>query len=218
MLDIGAGTGRLTRELARAGARVEAIELDPLHAEALRRTLAAPNLVVVEGDAAIVRLPREPFRVVANLPFGRTTAILRRLLDPRVPLTRADVVVEWDVARKRSACWPSTVLGVCWGAWFDVAVVRRLPRGCFEPPPSVDAALLRITRRRPPLVAVEDHAAFCAFVRQGFARGLPATQSAKHALRAVGARPATPPRELDVHQWAALYAAVRRSGYSAAAT
>jgi 23S rRNA (adenine-N6)-dimethyltransferase len=210
VLDLGAGNGRLTHELARTGARVLAIELDPDDAGTLRRRFASSrNVSVVEGDALAAALPLEQFRVVANLPFGRTTAILRRLLDdPLVPLTRADVIVEWDLARKRAACWPSTLLGVCWGAWYELAVVRRLPRTCFDPPPSVDAALLRITPRARPLVAVADHERFRAFVRAGFEKGLAPSSVVRRRARELGVTPRAPARELDVYQWAALFAAL----------
>lgn len=211
VLDIGAGSGRLTGELARAGARVHAIELDPVHAATLRRRFASSgNVRVVEGDAVETVLPRESFRVVANLPFGRTTAILRRLLDdPRTPLTRADVVVEWDLARKRERCWPSTLLGVCWGAWYELALVRRLPRGCFEPPPSVDAGLLRIARRPRPLVPVREARRFREFVRAGFESGLPRGRAVRAGCRELGIARGASARELDVHQWAALFAALQ---------
>jgi 23S rRNA (adenine-N6)-dimethyltransferase len=73
---------------------VLAIELDPYWAAHLRGRWA--NVEVVEADAATVRLPREPFRVLANLPFDGTNAILRHLLDdPFVPLVRADLIVQW---------------------------------------------------------------------------------------------------------------------------
>lgn len=86
--------------------------------------------------------------MVANLPFAGGTAILRRLLDdPRVRLTGADVVLEWGAAAKRAAVWPSTVLGAYWGAWYELRLVRRLPRSAFAPPPSVDAGVLRLRRR-----------------------------------------------------------------------
>ena len=82
--------------------------------------------------------------MVANLPFAAGTAILRRLLgDPSVPLTQLDAIVEWGLAAKRTAVWPSTLLGCTWGAWYELSLVRRVPRACFAPPPSVDAAVLR---------------------------------------------------------------------------
>ena len=170
VVEIGAGSGRLTAELARRAGHVVAIEIDPTWAARLGERFT--RIEVVEGDALRVTLPREPFRAVGNVPFNCTTAILRRLLDdPRTPLRRADLIVEWNLARKRAAVWPSTLLGVCWGPWFELSVVRRLPARCFEPRPSVDAGLLRITRRAVPLVDPEEVDDFREFVRSAFAQG-----------------------------------------------
>ena len=95
VLDLGAGSGRLTAPLADTGARVRAIELDPLWAARLRDKFAGrSNVTVLEADLLRVPLPAEPFHVVANVPFHATAAILRRLLDdPRTPLVQADLVV-----------------------------------------------------------------------------------------------------------------------------
>jgi 23S rRNA (adenine-N6)-dimethyltransferase len=202
VLDLGAGTGRLTAELARAAHRVVALELDPRMAERLRGRW--PNVQVVEGDAATVPLPREPFRVVANLPFDRTTPILRHLLDdPRVPLGRADLIVEWGVAVKRALPWPSTVNDVVWGAWYSTSVGRRLPRSAFEPPPAVDAGLLVVQRRAESLVPEREWRAYRAFVASGFRHGVRAVAGPRplRRLRLAGSAP----RELDAHQWASLF-------------
>jgi 23S rRNA (adenine-N6)-dimethyltransferase len=215
VLDIGAGSGRLTAPLARSGAEVWAIELDRELARGLRTRFASENNVrVVEGDALRVALPTRAFRVIANVPFGSTTAILRRLLDdPGVPLASADVIVEWGFAGKRAACWPGTLLGITWSAWFDLGVVRRLPAGCFEPKPSVDAAVLRAKRRSAPLVAERDARSFRAFVRSAFADGLPRSRPARRCLDVLGLDRRARPRDLDVHQWAALFDVVRQSRY-----
>lgn len=195
VLDLGAGSGRLTRELARAGARVVAVELDPRWVSHLRGRWA--GVEVVQGDAACVPLPREPFRVVANLPFDRTTAILRHLLDsPLVPLVRADVIVEWGVAVKRALPWPSTVNDVVWGAWYSSAVTRRLPRSSFEPAPAVDAGVLVFERRSHPLVVPELADGYRRFVAAGFRRNGKA-------------------RELDAYEWARRFR--RRGGRAASA-
>jgi 23S rRNA (adenine-N6)-dimethyltransferase len=207
VLEIGAGSGRLTGELARA-ARVLAIELDPRWAARLSARFSGNSRVtVVAADALDLELPAEPFRVVANLPFGRTTAFLHHLLDdPRVPLQRADLVVEWGTALKRAAVWPSTLLGVTWGAWWTFRIDRRLAAACFEPAPSVDAALLVVERRNPSLVPASARREYEAFVRAGFNCGLRAVATPRQARR-IARRAA--PRDLDAHQWAALFHAVR---------
>lgn len=202
MLDLGAGSGRLTDPLARAARQVVAVELDASWAQRLCGRW--PNVDVVRGDAATVELPSQPFRVVANLPFDRTTAILRHLLDdPRVSLVRADVVVEWGVAVKRGLPWPSSVNDVLWGAWYATSVARRLPRQAFEPPPAVDAGLLVIERRPHPLVPQTSWRRYRGFVAQGFRHGLRAVVPAQALRRLRLVR--TQPRDLDPHEWAALF-------------
>jgi 23S rRNA (adenine-N6)-dimethyltransferase len=209
VLDIGAGTGALSAALARTGAEPIAIEIDPKLAELLRRRFA----FVIEGDALTVELPRERFRAVANLPFGIGTAMLRRLLRPETALFSADVVVDWRLAAKRTAVWPSTRLGVEWSAWFELAVVRRLPRCCFSPPPSVDAALLRATRRSAPLVAPREAIAYRGFLDRGFRHGLRPLvppRLLKRLADELGFDRRAAPRDLDARQWASVYLRVTR--------
>ena len=205
VVDLGAGGGRLTAELAAAARQVVAVELDEAWATSLRGRWA--NVRVIQADAATVPLPRDPFRVVANLPFDRTTDILRHLLDdPRVPLVRADVVVEWAVALKRAVPWPSTVNGVLWGAWYASSVARRLPRSSFDPPPGVDAGVLVLERRARPLVSERSWRSYRAFVAAGFRRGLRAIAPARTLRQLRLAR--LEPRELDAHQWATLFSSL----------
>ena len=214
VLDLGAGAGALTRELAGRAGRVWAVELDAVLARELARRYAGTNVRVLHADATRLGLPREPFRVVANVPFDRTTAILRRLLDdPSVPLVAAELVVQWELAAKRAAVWPSTLTGVYWGAWWRFALVRRLPPCAFAPEPAVAAGVLRVERRAEPLVAVRDRAAWRAFVQRGFAAGRPevAPRVFKRLGRELGFAPAARARDLDAAQWAALFRAVRRT-------
>ena len=213
-LDLGAGGGVLTRALADAGARVRAVELDPAALRELRARFAGdPRVEVVAWDATSLRLPAEPFAVVANLPFAAGTAILRRLLgDPRVQLTQLDAIVEWGLATKRTAVWPSTLLGCLWGTWYELSVVRRVPRACFAPPPSVDAALLRARRRTEPLVPPAEAAAYEALLRRAFAARAPLDRIlsrglVRRAALELGFDPHAAARDLDARQWSRLYAA-----------
>jgi 23S rRNA (adenine-N6)-dimethyltransferase len=191
VLDLGAGSGRLTGPLARSARRVIAVELDSRWVAHLRGRW--PNVEVVHADAALAELPRGPFHVVANLPFDRTTAILRHLLDdPRAPLRRADVVVQWNVAVKRCLPWPSTLNDVLWGAWYRFTLLRRLDPGAFDPPPGVAAGVIAIERRPVSLVDERHWQAYRGFVAAAFRRGR-------------GPKLRVAPRDLDAHAWAELF-------------
>jgi len=183
-----------------------AVEIDARLAEGLRRRY--PQVDVRVEDVLGIPLPREPFKVVASLPFDGGTSILRRLLDPLVPLASADVIVQWGLAEKRAAVWPSTQLGVYWGAWFELSVTRRLPRCVFAPPPSVDAGLLGVVRRDEALVAVAERNSYQAFLARGFREGPGAVVPRKLLKRCeteLGFERRARARDLDAWQWAELY-------------
>ena len=167
VIEVGAGAGALTRALARRAVRVIAIESDPQWARRLREQLANRGVHVVASDFLTAALPREPFRIVGSLPFGRTTDILRRLLDdPVTPLYRADVIVQWEVALKRAATPPATLLSTAWAPWWEMHLARRILAASFRPVPRVDAGLLTITRRDPPLLPVTMARRYADFVRR----------------------------------------------------
>jgi 23S rRNA (adenine-N6)-dimethyltransferase len=112
VIDIGAGNGLISQALAHRGAKVVAVERDPALADRLRARFATwPAVTVVEADVLTTPLPSEPFRVVANIPFGITTKILRRLLEDGGRLVRADVIVQAEVARWRPGHTAQRLLG-----------------------------------------------------------------------------------------------------------
>jgi 23S rRNA (adenine-N6)-dimethyltransferase len=212
VLDLGAGTGALTRPLLQAGAAVVAVEIDTRLAAGLRRRF--PDIRVIEDDLLRVAFPCERFKVLANLPFACGTAILRRLLDPRVELQSADVIVEWGLATKRTSIWPGTQLSTYWGAWYELSLSRRLPRCVFVPPPPVDAGVLRVVRRPEPLVPESERGAYEAFLSRGYREGLRSVVPAQRLKRVeaeLGFARRAQPRDLDAWQWAGLWRAVRPS-------
>jgi len=167
VVEIGAGNGVITRELLSRARHVVAVELDASDTAVLRRRF--PRAHVVGVDAREYRWPREPFRVVANLPFAHTTEILRHLLDdPRVRLMRADVIVGWGFAVKRCSVRPGTLLTTAWAPWFELTITRRLPASAFSPPPSTDAAVVTVTRRPDPLLPADEWRRFRSYLERAF--------------------------------------------------
>ncbi|HYZ99975.1 MAG TPA: rRNA adenine N-6-methyltransferase family protein [Acidimicrobiales bacterium] len=149
VVDIGAGTGTLTAPLVAAGARVIAVELHPTRVAALRERFAGDPVTVVRADATDLRLPRRPFRVVANPPFGATTAILKRLLAPGSRLVAADLVLPHAAARRWAT--PRAPGAGRWGHRYVVGTGRAIPRSAFTPPGTADCTTLvvRGIYRRP---------------------------------------------------------------------
>jgi len=211
VVDVGAGSGMLTRSLLAAGARVVAVEPDAALAARLRR--ACPEAQVVAVEAERFRWPDEPFSVVANLPFAHTTEILRTLLaDPALPLQSLDAIVQWELALKRTRLWPSSFQAVLWSTWFELEVARRLAPAAFAPPPSVAAAVLRATRRAEPLVPAEAAPAFASFLGRGYREGTLRRVVPAFARLAddLGLERSATARDLDARHWAALFRSVRR--------
>jgi 23S rRNA (adenine-N6)-dimethyltransferase len=151
VVEFGAGYGRLTERLAARAGRVIAVELDTrLAARLASRFRDRPSVTVVHGDALAVPLPRRDFRVVCNPPFHLTSALLHRLLDdPRVPLQRADLVVEWGTALALTGVFGPAHKARPWRSRFEFLLLRRLPPEAFDPPPATDAAVVSIRRLGP---------------------------------------------------------------------
>jgi 23S rRNA (adenine-N6)-dimethyltransferase len=147
VLDVGAGRGVITSELLHAGAHVVAVELDDRRLAFLRERFAAERVTVVRADAADLRWPRRPFKVVANPPFGATTALLRGLTAPTSRLERASLVLPaWAASRwaaGRGAGGPRS------RATFACSFGPRVPVHAFSPPPPQEPRVLLVARREP---------------------------------------------------------------------
>jgi 23S rRNA (adenine-N6)-dimethyltransferase len=134
---------------------VIAVELHPARVEQLRERFRTSPVVVVKADAGDLRLPRRPFRVVANPPFGITTALLRRLLSPGSRLLSAHIVVPRHVVRRWTG--PGAPGRARWSETFAVSSGRPIPRRAFVPPPPRDAIVLTIHRRSGPHTGRQEH-------------------------------------------------------------
>ena len=217
VVEIGAGGGMLTRQLARTAERVVAVEYDPFWAGRLReRFSVCGNVLVVQADARKLELPEEPFVVVANIPFHSTTSLLHRLLeDPTNALQSAHLVVQKQVALKHARKERTTLKTLSWSPWYRFAAGLHLPADAFHPRPGVDACLMVAAKRGPPLVEPGHRHLFRALARQAFeARGnslgkvlrpiFTRTQLRRRAS-AHGFSPGSYPSELTVYQWTSIF-------------
>ncbi len=177
-VEVGAGEGVLTGDLARRYPRVLAYEVDPAMAQRLRNRVAAfGNVRVIVGDFLAARPPREPFQVVGNVPFSITSAIVSWCLRAD-RLTSATIITQAEFAKKRSGAYGRwTRLTIMTWPEFSWELRGQIRRSEFRPVPKVDAGVLCLTRRPEPLIPAARLAAYRRMVELGFT-GLGGTLSA----------------------------------------
>jgi 16S rRNA (adenine1518-N6/adenine1519-N6)-dimethyltransferase len=228
VLEVGPGLGSLTLALLPHARRVVAVEIDPVLAERLPRTVAerlpalADRLDVVPGDAMRVEvLPEVPTALVANLPYNVAVPVVLTLLQRFPSIRTVLVMVQKEVADRLAATPGSRVYGVpsVKARWYcDVEAAGDIGTSVFWPAPHVESGLVRMTRHEPPASVVGREAAFAvvdaAFaqrrktLRSALASFAGGASAAERALRAAGIDPGLRGEQLDVLAFARLADAI----------
>jgi len=183
VLEIGPGPGTLTKRLAASAGQVIAVELDSNMVHLLRNEFGyLQNLAIVEADIletkldTLVTIPPSVaathpanYKVVANLPYYITSAVLRHLLEAAPQPARVVVTVQKEVAQ-RIVAKPGkmSLLAVSVQFYGQPKLVHQIPAGAFYPPPKVDSAVVRIDTFLKLTIPVSDTARFFRVAKAGF--------------------------------------------------
>lgn len=181
-LEIGSGIGVLTAELAKTCGKVVSLEIDSRLLPVLEETLAPyPNAKVINGDvlktdlAALIdrEFPGMEVIVCANLPYYITSPVLMKLLEERLPIRSATVMVQREAAQRICAPLPSRQAGAITAAvhyYAEPKLLFQVSKGSFLPAPQVDSAVIRLDIRAEPPFAVADEPLYFRAVRGAFAQ------------------------------------------------
>jgi 16S rRNA (adenine1518-N6/adenine1519-N6)-dimethyltransferase len=178
VIEVGSGLGTLTRQLAERANSVLAIELDERLVAILREELAdLENVQILHGDVlkmdrTELGLTSQGYKVVANLPYYITSAVLRHFLEEEPRPSLMVVTVQREVA-ERIVAGPGemSLLAVSVQFYGQPQIVARIPAGAFYPQPSIDSAVIRIDVGPQPRVVLPpglNQATFFQVVRAGF--------------------------------------------------
>lgn len=182
VIEIGAGIGVLTAELAKRAKKVVCVELDTRLLPILDETLSEfNNIEIVNADVMKVDLHaliKEKFEgmdvvVCANLPYYITSPIITMLLESRLPIKAVTVMVQKEAADR--LCTPvgsrdSGAITVCTNYYAEVRQLFNVSRGSFMPAPNVDSTVIRLDIREYPAVKVSDEKKFFRMVKAAFAQ------------------------------------------------
>lgn len=191
VLEIGPGLGSLTRLLAQTNARVTAVELDSRFIPILQTELAYfDNVRLIHGDILeqdLDALFNQPYKVVANVPYYITGAILRHLLSARQKPTNLVMTVQKEVAERLTAVPPQmSLLAVSIQLYGHAEIITTLKAGAFWPRPDVDSAVIRLTLFTEPLLPFAEENQFFTVVKAGFSQK---RKQLKNNLRQLGYNP-----------------------------
>jgi len=229
VLEVGPGLGSLTLALLEAGAgreaRIVAVEIDPVLAAELPRTIAtraprfADRVDVVAADALHVGEPQvgTPTVLAANLPYNVAVPVVLHLLTALPTMERGVVMVQAEVADRMCAGPGSRVYGAPSAklAWFAAArPAGTVPRSVFWPVPNVDSKLVAVTRHRPPVTAASREEVFAVIdaafgqrrktLRAALAGWAGSAAEAERLLRAVGVDPGARGEVLGIAEFARI--------------
>ncbi len=234
VIEIGAGFGVLTVELAKRAKKVVVIEIDEKLLPVLEETLADySNITVVNQDVLQVDLaalierefPGMPVAVCANLPYYVTSPVLMSLLERRLPIESITVMVQKEAAERLCAEMGTRACGAVTAAvqyYSQPRLLFHVSRGSFLPPPNVDSSVIRLDIRKEPPCAVPDEEFLFRLIQGGFSQrrktlpnplsgtlGRPKAEISA-ALEEAGLKPTARAEELSLPDWAALARILRR--------
>lgn len=232
VIEIGPGRGALTGRLIESGACVTAIELDRQFVPHLRNQfIDLPNFSVVEADALaidfaeLVRNPKSKIqspksaRLVANLPYYISTAILQRLAEQRSCFSSLVLMFQREVVERITAKPGDSGRGfltVIVEAAFSVERLFDVPPTAFVPVPKVWSSVVRLT---PKPSQIDDEESFRRLVGIAFAHkrktilnNLKANyRNSQSALKSSGIDAKRRAETLALSEWMALHSALERN-------
>ncbi len=219
IVEIGPGIGILTKELLEQGAHVTAIELDermiPLLQKYVHHHLQATSylLEALHQNALAATMPREPYSIVANIPYHITSPLLRHVYlesAGSTPLSMT-LLIQKEVADRICDTENAGLLTVIVGLFGSARKIIDVPPAAFLPPPKVDSAVIRIESYPEPIAdaqTIDEVIKLCkiAFAqkRKMLRNSFATFHGGLELLSAAAIDEKRRPQTLSVHEWIAL--------------
>ncbi len=179
ILEIGPGKGALTGELLAHGGTVIAIEKDreliTYLSEKFKAEIATKKLLLIEDDIldfefSIYKLSATTYKLIANIPYNITGAIIRKFCEAEQQPERMVLLVQKEVAERIVARdKKESILSISVKAYGTPKIIAKVPARYFSPAPKVDSAIIAITNISKNMFTAVSEQSFFEIVRSGFA-------------------------------------------------
>lgn len=148
VLDIGAGSGGISKILSKYCKEVIAYELDKEIYERLKESLEEyTNVKVLNKDFLISGLPKKPFKIFSNIPFFDTSEIIRKITKSGSKLEEAYLFVQKEAGERYTGIPVNTQIACILNGRYTVDIFKELYREDFKPVPDIDIVILRIIKK-----------------------------------------------------------------------
>ncbi|MFZ2253162.1 MAG: 16S rRNA (adenine(1518)-N(6)/adenine(1519)-N(6))-dimethyltransferase RsmA [Minisyncoccia bacterium] len=177
VLEIGPGTGVLTRELLKRGAIVTAIEADLRAIETLQESfgteIMAKTLTILHGDVREIDLKAlglrpHAFKIVANIPYYLSGFLFRTFLEHKIQPSNLVFLVQREVAERIARDKKESLLSLSVKVFGDPKYIKTIGKGNFTPPPKIDSAIIAISNISKDRLAEIHQEFFFKILHEGF--------------------------------------------------
>lgn len=225
VLEIGPGTGALTKELLKRGAKVIALEADHRAVSVLLETFASEvasgQLMLTHTDvrtldpATIPHLSDHNFKLVANIPYYLSGLLFRMFLESPLQPKQLVYLVQKEVAKRITASLSrgekESLLSLAVKAYGTPVYVRTVSKGHFTPPPKVDSAIIAINDISRNSFTELDEKEFFRILHVGFGQkrkqlvgnlaGEFPRETVLHCLSTLGLPPMVRAEDVNIEAW-----------------
>lgn len=215
VIEIGSGKGIITGSLVEKAGKVIAVECDPVLCSQLKQKFSGrQNLDLICADFLSFKLPNEPYKVFANIPFSIEGKIVRKLIDAQNPPGDCYLIIREELARRLSGIPKNGLFAVMHKPWFDFEIFHQFKRSDFTPKPQIESVMLRFLKRPYPLLPETEKPRFQKFIANIFGGGRRMRQNLRREFnqsqiniltRKLKINLNSKPSNLSLDQWISLY-------------
>lgn len=216
LVEIGAGTGAVTEEIAsevmRRKIKVNVLEIDQRFVKELEEKYSHYKYIEIICADILQWLPsfksRRAFKITGSLPYYITSPILHGIIRHKSKISTAVLLIQKEVAEKISSKSPkASYLSTYLQTFYEVKIIKRVPKKLFKPVPKVDGAVIKMTLRPKVKINKKEILDYEEFLHKGFSKPRKMLNKvfSKEFLDSLKTDDKLRPQHIDVEKWQELY-------------